>query len=528
MSIPEQGPHAFVPAAPSVGLELEFAVADLASGNSCDASAMFQTLLQRRRTRGEAVSACTAGERLIGVYGQAGVFSVDNGFNNLEYAFAPLGAQFGHGPASQLNRLAWTVHREMNEVMDVLCQHGWGLLNLSEHPTTMIDADLYARLRAPKPIYEHWVNQRDWRHDQGIDAKAQNGPTTGTRTADAVGHLNLMLWVAPALISLFANSPFEAGRLTGLVENRLTIWPRMFASARFPGDQRFHLPPERPFSDLADYFRWMHGPATTMQVLSQQGSYKGYQNLLRVAGDPSLLEFLAGPARPAHPVAGGEAQWLQPRGEHFEQQQYAQFLDARIRYCLVRKPTPEELLEALGDAARLEALFDECGADLYIEGRACGANFPDRQLLALADPDVSASVAIAPAALQKGLLANPRAWDALSRLAPWRSLPALRDAAVREGLRGEADGLALRTFAAQVVEQAAQGLTADEQWMLAYPLHVLRTGHNGADRALSRHEELEGETDVRIRRILAERVAQPLPAPPVPLDEAEPRVEMLA
>ncbi|MFC3606694.1 glutamate-cysteine ligase family protein [Stutzerimonas tarimensis] len=511
----DTGRAAHVQQSPSVGLELELAVAEFAGGASHDASGVFQTLLERRQARGEEATAMMADDRLIGLYGTAGVFSVDNGFNNLEYAFAPVGADFGHRCDSYLNHLAWTVQREVNEVMDALAVHGSGLLNLSEHPSTAIDPAFYARMRAPKPIYQHWVRDRGWQHDQGIDAKAQNGPTTGVTAAAAPRALNLMLWVAPALIALFANSPFEAGKVTGRVENRLTIWPRMFATARLAGDRRLHLPPAEPFADLAAYVRWMHGPGTAMQVVAADtAGYKGYADMLRVEGDPPLLEFLAGPARMAQPLEGGERQPLQPQAAHFEQQQFAQFLNARIRFRLPWQPTLAELLEALHTPGELEVLFERCGADLYIEGRACGANFPDRELSELPDPLVAASVVMAPAALQKGLMANPQAWSRLSALAPWAAMPALRDAAIRDGLRASAAGLSLHTFAARVVEEAAAGLAGEEQWMLAYPLHVLRTGRNGADRALLQHAALEGDCATRIQRISADRMALPLPPPP--------------
>jgi len=500
---------------PSLGLELEFAVAALAGGATHDAGAVFHTLLQRRRAGGETVAGMTGGGRLMGLSGGDGVFSVDNGFNNLEYAFAPIGRQFGHEGGGHLNRLARVVRREVNAVLDALAETGASVLNLAEHPGTIIDAALYRRMRAPKPIYTHWVGDRGWRHDQGIDAKAQNGPTTGVTADGAVRALNLMLWTAPAMIALFANSPFEAGAPTGLLENRLTLWPRMFEAAHAPGDRRFHRPPPAPFIDLADYFRWMHGPGTAMQVVpAGRGGYKGYDTMLRVEGDPPLFDFLAGPPRMARPLGGGDARPVRPDTAHAEHQQFAQFLDARIRFHFVEQPPLGAYLAALETPGALESLFARCGADLYIEGRACGANFPDAELLALPDPRVAASVVLAPAALQKGLMANPQAWTRLSALAPWDALPALRDAAIRDGLRGDAGGLTLRGFAVRVVEEAALGLADEEHWMLAYPLHALTTGRNGADRALARYEALSGPPAERIRGIAAERVTQPMPALP--------------
>ncbi|XKH36716.1 glutamate-cysteine ligase family protein [Azospirillum doebereinerae] len=502
-------------AEPSLGLELEFAVVERTGGGTHDAGAVFHTLRQRRTALGEPVTDMTGGGRLMGLYGPDGVFSVDNGFNNLEYAFAPIGRQFGHDGGGHLNRLARIVRREVNAVLDALADNGAAALNLAEHPATVIDEALYRRIRAPKPIYTHWVEDRGWRHDQGIDAKAQNGPTTGVTADGAVPALNLILWAAPAMIALFANSPFEAGAPTGLLENRLTLWPRMFGAAHAPGDRRLHQPPPEPFTDLAGYFRWMHGPGTAMQVIpAGRGGYKGYDTMLRIEGDPPLFDFLAGPPRMARPLGGGEARLVRPDAAHAEHQQFAQFLDARIRFRFEETPPLGDFLAALEGAGALEALFARCGADLYIEGRACGANFPDAELLDLPDPRIAASVVLAPAALQKGLMANPQAWARLSALAPWEALPALRDAAIRDGLRGEGAGLTLRAFANRVVEEAALGLADEEHWMLAYPLHALTAGRNGADRALARYEALCGHPAERIRRIAAERIAHPMPALP--------------
>ena len=159
------------------------------------------------------------------------------------------------------------------------------------------------------------------------------------------------------------------------------------------------------------------------------------------------------------------------------------------------------------DRRRVDAVDGE-------EGRACGANFPDLELLSLPDASVAASVVMSATALQKGLLVNPDAWSRLSSLAPWGMLPALRDAAIRDGLDGHAGPLSLRTLAEHVLDVAAAGLSEDEQWMLAYPRHVLHQGRNGAQRALHRFDALAGDARERIRRIAAERLAQPLPPLP--------------
>lgn len=84
----------------------------------------------------------------------------------------------------------------------------------------------------------------------------------------AVLALNVILAASPAFIALFANSPFENGEYSGYRENRLTLWPRMFRHARFAADDRLHRLPGRAFADLRDYFEWMFGEGSTMQLAS--------------------------------------------------------------------------------------------------------------------------------------------------------------------------------------------------------------------------------------------------------------------
>jgi hypothetical protein len=44
-----------------------------------------------------------------------------------------------------------------------------------------------------------------------------------------------------------------------------------------------------------------------------------------------------------------------------------------------------------------------------------------------------------------------------------------------------------------------------DAWMLAYPLHVLRTGENGADRAIRLYDSLPGDDARRMAALVRER-----------------------
>ena len=271
--------------------------------------------------------------------------SIDNAFNNLESAIGPVPG----GPGGLLN-LHQLAIQELEDIGEALAQEGATLLNFSEHPNVAIDPQYYAAVRAPKPIYDYWVLVRGWNHSVGIDAKAQNGPTTSVEVEDAISALNVSLAVAPAFIALFANSPFESGHLTGLKENRLTIWPRMFETSFYGGDRRLQQLPERPFKDLRDYFEWMFGTGTVMQTVPMGVSeeYKTAATSIQLEGDPSLLEFLRGGPRSGRCLLTGQQVTLQPSVRHLEFLQFVQFLDARIRYRLHTIALARRVLRRLG------------------------------------------------------------------------------------------------------------------------------------------------------------------------------------
>lgn len=463
-----------------LGLELEMVVAGR-DGSTHGVGPFFRSLARRKQARGLRPVLKTVNGRDFAVVSPLIHSSLDNAFNNLESAIGPV-----TGGAGGLAALDELITEELEDVVEALAEEGATILNFSEHPDVTISTDFYTGIRAPKAIYDYWVGVRGWNHSVGVDAKAQNGPTTAVPADDAVAALNVVLGLAPALIGLYANSPFEGGQLTGLKENRLTIWPRMFAGARYWGDRRLQRLPDEPFGEMRDYMTWMFGPGTAVQMLPVTGGtdYKNAGGMLRIIGDPSGLEFLGGGLWRGICQSSGRAVDVVPSVRHIEHLQFAQFLDARIRYSLATVPQVGEFFDAMSRSGGLEDLFGRHARYLYIEGRAPGSNFPDRELVEEADSAVSRSCVVSASAIQAGLIRNLEASRALVYRWGWKRLRALRERAIVDGLAGEVDGLGVADLCREVLAIATEGLRPDERWMLAFPAHVLRTGLSGADRSI--------------------------------------------
>lgn len=512
----------------TLGIEIEMPVATKGTGKSHKVGPYFQAMAQCKRLRGLQADVHQLQSRPVAVLSNKCVSGLDNAYNNLESALGPYGGEDG------LETLHQALQHELQDIAAALSQEPGGAfaVNFSEHPSVQITREYYEWIRPPKPIYDYWVDYRGWQHMAGVDAKAHNGPTTGVAPEEALLCLNVLLAASPCFIALYANSPFEAGQVTGFKENRLTLWPRMFATSRFACDRKLHQLPERPFLGWGDYFHWLFGPGTCMQfvVPPHDKDYKTPSLMLQPEGDPSLLDYLHARTWRARSCFGGEWVTLRPELRHLEFLQFSHFLDARVRFGLHEGASLEEFL-ARYDACRKACLNQctrpgssawECGCPssperdfcdyftsqlryTYIEGRAPGANLPDKELAGLDDGHVPASVAVSASALQMGLanrLEAARKW--LSQY-PWQLLRSLREASLRQGLQAEEQGLKLANLCQELLDLAEDGLRPQDRWMLAYPRHVLRTGQSGADRALASYERLNGSSENRLLRLVRER-----------------------
>jgi gamma-glutamylcysteine synthetase len=488
----------------SLGVELEMPTADAASGATHPVRGFFSSLAQILADQGLSTQPLHGNGREYGLRSPRGLHSIDNGFNNLESSLGPVAAG-----ENSLGNLAAMIRQEIRDVNTALAREGAMLVNFSEHPDVVVNEDFYFAHRAPKALYDYQILHRGWNHMSGFDAKAQNSPSTGLDFSQAVSGMNCLIALAPAFIALYANSPFEGGILTPNKENRLTIWPRQLDCSRMPGDRKLHRAPVRPFRNMADYLTWMFGPDTQMWFAEHHGQGKSISQAFLAPGDPPLLAFLRGGPRWVVPYGPGNAKIVTPSIRHLENHQFAQYGDCRLRYAFA-DPLPElerflTLLDEQPD--QLETFFQDHAAYCYLEGRAAGATFADQELLDLAGEQVSASAAVSPSALQYGLLRDLNRTKRLVASHAWSEWIGLREQAVRNALNGEFGGIKLRQVCAAVLEIAGNALTADQNWMLAYPLWVLRSGKTGADRALARFARTSGPPAQRLRElILARRV----------------------
>ena len=471
------------------GLELEKAIADRSTGMlHAVGNDFFHRVAHRAVKRGQTPSFGFSDKRpdtiLSVTTDDLGDQGLDNGYNLLETAL-PYTTEF--------EKLAEIAEADLDVTVDALKEEGASMVNLSIHPLGSTDEKTYKAFAAPKTLYDY-LGARGWDHSAGIDAKAQNSPATGVSAHEAADAVSVMIGSGAAMVGLFANSPYAEGQRTPYKESRLMMWDRMLGGSPVKGDHRTaQFPPER-FETLAQYFNWMHGGDSGIHfVLADNKGYKKVgDSLIVVEGNPSVLDYLAMPETQGrtlndmlsgnndHPIS------VVPDISHMETMQFAQFAGARVRYGLQHDGFPTaRFLEACRrpDKRGVEDIFAQNANFVYIEGRDPGANFPDGELYESGDA-IAQSTFMSPSAIQAGLIQNLDGAVSYLNGYHWQHLGALRDAAIRDGLQGEVDGVTVGKFADDILKIAAEGLQPEQERLLAYPEHVLRTGKNGADRAV--------------------------------------------
>lgn len=475
------------------GGELEKVVANRKTGDPIAiGSATFSALKEAAVIRGTFdhfhVSDAKPGVTLGAISTDLGEQGLDNGFNNQETAIPY---------ETSLEALQRKMEIDLQTVQSAVKEDGGMVVNLANHPLTVRDRETYDKYVAPKGIYPYlWY--RGWDHSAGIDARAQNSPSTGVDASQAADAVSVVIGSGAAMIGLFANSPYEERKRSPYKESRLTMWDRMMQNSKVKGDIDTARFPPHQFHTLAQYFNWMFGGKTGIHFVFEKNAvindnYKSSADrLLLVEENPPVLEFLARPEWKAHyfrELSNGKSPHtvtIAPTSQDLELMQFAQFAGARVRFGLDHNTFPlAEFVAACKDTTsfQVEQIFKNHASFVYIEGRDVGANFPDKEMYE-AGTDIARSVMIAPSILQAGLIQNLGEAVRFIESFDWCMLGQLREAAIRDGLEGRVGNLTVFDFAQQIVAIAKQGVTPKEAGYLAYPEWVLQTGKNGADRAI--------------------------------------------
>ncbi len=433
---------------------------------------------------------------------------LDNGFNLLESALPYY---------YSLAELKEKMHLDIQLTQKALSHENASVLSMSNHPLALTDFKSYKKFVAPKALYAY-IWYRGWDHTAGINARAQNSPTTSISVDQGADAVSVIIGAGAAFIGLFANSPYEEGKATAYKESRLTIWDRMMKFSKVHGDYTTAMFPKERFRTLAQYFSWMFGEGTGIHfVLAQEGNtnYKTIgDRILMIPGNPSVLDYLSKPSWEAYYLKEMLTQFppqripdIKPHISHMETTQFAQFAGARVRYGLKHEHFPlAEFVSACKDSskAKVEDIFRDHANFLYIEGRDPGANFVDQELLE-AGNDIADSVTISPTAIQAGLIHNLEEAAHYIDSLDWNTLAELREEAVKNGLHGEAHGLKVYDFTKKILEIAAKGLSSEDQKLLAYPEWVLKNKKNGADRAIEFVEKQKTTLDKALLKLISHR-----------------------
>ncbi|UOF93833.1 MAG: hypothetical protein IR526_00215 [Bordetella sp.] len=473
-----------------LGLEMEMVIVHKGTIKSHPIQNYFQNLAKIKRSRGISITIKQVNGINIELNTFLGKSGLDNGFNLLETSFSPIQGE------GNLVRLYELINQELNDVINGLELENATILNASNHPYCRVDAEWYSRVCTPRRIYKELVGYRKWNHWVGIDSKAQNGPCTSIDIKQAARALNVILGLSPAFIALYANSPIENGEITGLKENRLTMWSKMFRNSRFSGDFFLHCLPNRPFNNLGDYFRWMFGPNTVTRSLSKDliiDDYKSSENTF-LDNHPSLIAFLYSNKWKGYCYETNKNIILKPNVEHFVYSQFAHFLDARWRYSLERLPSISVLLKNWENPKGIEELFEDYGVDGYIEGRATGAVFSDAQLINEIGKDLASTVVISPSALQLGLLRNIEESERLMYRWGWLKLKHMRFQAIKQAFEDKS----ICKLVKDVLFVAGKGLERYEQHWLDYPRFNFESRKTGADRLLEIWNSSNGDPSERL------------------------------
>lgn len=495
------------------GAEVEKVVTNLKTGKSYPVSQKFfknlKTTADKRRVKNHYHFSDVKNEIILAVVSDdLGEQGLDNGFNLLETSL---------NYQKSLTDLNQKMLIDLKTTQESLEREGASVVNLSIHPLGKRDMKTYRKMVAPKGVYPYlWY--RGWDHSAGIDARAQNSPSTGVNVYQAADAISAILGTGAAFIALFANSPYEEGKKSEYKESRLKIWDRMMKNSEIEGDRITANFPSKRFETMAQYFSWMFGGKTGIHFVLENiqedraDSKSVGDKIIIIEGLPPLMTYLSKKEWTASyfkDLKKGikKTVVIKPTIVHMEAMQFSQFAGARIRYGLNHKDFPlEDFVKACKQPSKLgvEEIFAKYAKYIYIEGRDAGANFPDAEILVMGD-GTAKSVIISPSALQAGLIKNLAKVTKYLDKFEWSILGKLRDTAIKDGLQGKAGNLTVEEFTKNILALAEEGLEQREKWMLNYPKWVLKTKQNGADRAIKFVSKFKGNLNEALVELVKAR-----------------------
>ena len=441
----------------------------------------------------------------VGVKSDWGVEGLDGSFHLGESSTIPVSDK--DGGLTELSRRALV---ELNECQEAIGAVGGAVLNMSNNPLIARTQENVDRYSIPRP-HSYAREVRGWDHSATIDASTQNSPSTSVSSFEAADAMNVILGLGSAFVALYANSPFYQGSVSGVQETRLRMWKQYFGSSTVPGDKYLFSAPPRPFRTLREYFTWIYDAPRSLYFVTDSPKPGTTEVPVIIDEEPSVMAFAHSEAMAGKTYPDNQSIIVRPKLRHIERNQFMQFYGARLRFAFTDGGVPpSEFLSAMeGKSTEVEQFMDDMTDCMYIEGRDPGTNFADAMFADTA-PEAAASMYISPSALQAGLIANTTGSRKILDQFDWDTLVGLREEAIRSGMEAEYKGAKVKHLVELALEAAAEGIGVDNHWMLEYPLHVLRTGVNGAARALTKYEGTrEATTAARIRTVLLASKAIP-------------------
>lgn len=408
-----------------------------------------------------------------------------------------------------LRELARRALIELDDCQKALQPLGGTVINMSNNPLVVKTPANLDRLSIKRPgSYAREV--RRWNPEATIDGSCQNSPSTSIRSFQAADAMNVLIGLGGAFIALYGNSPFAEGRQTGEKESRLRMWEQYFRHSAVASDKLLYTAPNGPFSSLKDYFEWIFKSPKKIFCVEEQ-VHEGEKSTI-IVDDLSVLEYIAQPSCFGVAYPSKEKIQLVPKLKHLERNQFMQFFGARLRFGFHDGEVGTDGFRTaiqMGEGG-LETFMDENCAFMYVEGRDPGATFSDAHLEVIA-PDTLQSVLISPSAIQAGLINQLDAAKKIVVKYGWQTLMGLREEAIKYGMGGSYAGKNMRDLVAEVIDVSADGLAAEDTWMLRYPQHVLETGKNSADRQLALYERTKGNSPFEKLRslVVASQITSP-------------------